>query len=333
MEFDALQVSLEDEIDAKRREAREMLLNNFDAEVVDKVKISSRDTLDRFQQRLWQVTRHVLEPYAQFDGEDFVFTLQRNPFEGETIHPGPYRLGRRVEDANTYRVGHPLAQRLLAQCKVAPTEPAEVEFSLGAKKAAALEPFAGKSGWLACRQVTLNAFEVQDITVLGARADAGEELDSFACRRLLELPGKVIRPATIAPAESGWLKQRLAAEEQVLTDAIAQKNAGFFDAEMGKLDRWAEDKRHSLKAALDDLDAKVRDGKRDARLAPNLPAKLELQRHLKVLETKRHEAWKAYDDAAKQIDIQKEALLDEMSRRLEQQAERTELFVLRWRLV
>jgi type III restriction enzyme len=28
------------------------------------------------------------------------FQLERNPFKGETIHPGPYRMGRNVEDAN-----------------------------------------------------------------------------------------------------------------------------------------------------------------------------------------------------------------------------------------
>ena len=43
----------------------------------------------------------------------YSFMLQRNPFPGETIHPGPYRMGKGVEDANTYRVGHPLAQRVL----------------------------------------------------------------------------------------------------------------------------------------------------------------------------------------------------------------------------
>ena len=41
-------------------------------------------------------------------------TLHTNPCPGEPIHPGPYRMGKGVEDANTYRVGHPLAQRVLA---------------------------------------------------------------------------------------------------------------------------------------------------------------------------------------------------------------------------
>src|SRR5439155_19808765 len=48
-EFDQLQYDLESEIDDKRHEAREQLLNNFDQEVVEKVRVSSNDYLGRFE--------------------------------------------------------------------------------------------------------------------------------------------------------------------------------------------------------------------------------------------------------------------------------------------
>lgn len=41
-------------------EVREKLLNNFDQDVVEKVRIQSRDYLDRFEGRLWQLTRYLL---------------------------------------------------------------------------------------------------------------------------------------------------------------------------------------------------------------------------------------------------------------------------------
>ena len=55
-EFDQLQKELETEIAEGQKDARENLLNNFDQEVVEKVRIQSRDTLDRFNQLLWQIT-------------------------------------------------------------------------------------------------------------------------------------------------------------------------------------------------------------------------------------------------------------------------------------
>jgi len=69
-----------------------------------------------------------------------------------------------------------------------------------------------------------------------------------------------------------------------------------------------------------------------ARLAPNLPEKLERQRELRKLETRRDEAWRSYDQASRELDRQKESLLDEISRRLKQHTGSEALFILRWKL-
>jgi hypothetical protein len=65
----------------------------------------------------------------------------------------------------------------------------------------------------------------------------------------------------------------------------------------------------------------------------NLPEKLERQKELRKLETKRDEAWHSYDQASREIDRRKDALLDEISHRLGQKTERETLFTLRWRVV
>ena len=114
--------------------------------------------------------------------------------------------------------------------------------------------------------------------------------------------------------------------------AMSAKNGQWFDIEMDKLDRWAEDRRAALKADLEELDQAIKDAKKFARLAPNLPEKLEFQRKLRGLETKRDEAWRAYDSASRDVDRQKDSLLDEISRRLQQQTSCEELFTLRWRV-
>jgi len=150
-EFDQLQHELETEIAEGQRDAREKLLDNFDQEVVEKVRIQSHDFLDRFNERLWLLTRYLLAPYTRFseDGQ-FSFMLERNPFPGEVIHPGPYCMGKNVEDGNTYRVGHPLARRLLDQGMALAVEPGEIQFdySSSGKNIAVLEPLMNQKGWL-----------------------------------------------------------------------------------------------------------------------------------------------------------------------------------------
>jgi superfamily II DNA or RNA helicase len=60
-EFDRLQEELGDEIALGQRDAREKLFDNFDQEVVEKVRIQSQDVLDRFNERLWRIAEaHAL---------------------------------------------------------------------------------------------------------------------------------------------------------------------------------------------------------------------------------------------------------------------------------
>lgn len=334
-EFDQLQHELESQIDDKRQEAREQLLNNFDQEVIEKVRVSSGTYLGRFEEWLWAVTEFYLQPYAKFGPAPLSFVLERNPFKGEVIHPGPYRLGKNVEDANTYRVGHPLAQRVLEACKKLESPPAEITFDYrnSNRKIAVLEPLVGNSGWLGCSRISVSAFEVEDHLIFGAVTDAGETLDDTQCRRLFDLIGSSDGQAKPGDAARLAIQEQIRQTASSLFEQLSAKNGAWFDVEMDKLDRWAEDRRKSLKAALEELDVEIKEKKKDARSAPNLPTKLEIQRQLRQLETRRNEAWKEFDQASREIERQKDSLLDEISKRLSQKTEEDGLFIIRWKLV
>jgi len=334
-EFDQLQHELETDIAAGQRDAREKLLDNFDQEVVEKVRVDSRNILDRFNEQLWQLTRHLLAQFAGFDGDGFSFMLNSNPFPGEKIHPGPYRMGKVVEDANTYRVGHPLAQRVLDRGKALTPSPAEVQFQYrgSGKKIAALETLVGKKGWLSCSRMTVSALETEDVIVFSAFSEDGGSLDEAQCRRLFDLPASVGSGCVVPAVFASNLDSAQAQRRQTLLNETTSRNGRWFETEIEKLDRWAEDRRSSVKAELDELDEAFKEAKKAARLAPSLPEKLERQRAARTLETKREEAWRAYDEASRDIDRQKDSLLDEVSHRLEQQINEEQLFTLRWHLV
>lgn len=334
-EFDALQRELESEIAEGQREAREKLLNNFDQDVVEKVRIQSLDELDRFEERLWRLTRYLVAPYARFGDREYSFTLERNPFPGESIHPGPYRMGKKVQDVNTYRVGHPLAQRLLEQAKTLTIRPMEIRFHYAesGKHIAMLEGLRGQRGWLTCTHLAVSALETEDHLVVAGLTDEGEEVDECQCRRFFDLPGEEGGMVTLSPDQRTALETMTARRIQSFLVAGAARNGQWFDGEMEKLDHWADDRRDSLKKELDDLDAMIKETKREARLAPNLPEKLERQRAVRHLESKRTEAWKVFDEASREIERRKDALLDEISRRLEQRIEQEPLFTIRWSMI
>ena len=331
-EFDQLQQELESEIGEKRTEAREQLLNNFDQEVIERVRIASADTLNRFDGWLWKVTQFFLEPYARFEPSGHAFMLERNPFADEPINPGPYKMGKNVEDVNTYRVGHPLAQRILEHCKELPTPPVEVVFNYSGsgKRIALIEGLLGRRGWLLCSKLTISTFATEDHLLFTGLAEDGLPLDTDALKRLFDLPGAAHE--AVLPMSASELQAKMDTEQAAITQRLSESNGQWFDAEMEKLDRWAEDQRKSLKADLEELEESIRAGRREARLAPNLPEKLQLQQRVRQQEARHTEALLAYKEACSTIDKRKDILLDETSKRLQQQAERQDLFLIRWQV-
>ena len=194
-EFDQLQQELETEIAAGQQDAREKLLNNFDQEVVEKVRVQSNASLDRFNQQLWRITRFLLADYAHFDETGYGFMLHRNPFPGENIHPGPYKMGKSCGRCQ-YLSRRPSPGAAPARTgQAAPTPPRQITFdySGSGKHIAILEALKGKSGWLACSLLSFRALETEDHLVLTGMTEAGETLDEAQCRRFFDLPASYWR--------------------------------------------------------------------------------------------------------------------------------------------
>jgi ERCC4-related helicase len=336
--FNTLQRDLEISIDERMGQTRQKLLENFDEAVQEKLrlgKLQTEEALGRYEQWLWQITRFFLRDYAEFEDGKNAFVLTRNPFPEENIHPGPYRSGKNVEDANLYRIGHALAQRIIEKCKDLATPETELIFNYSdtGRIISVVEPLCGKGGWLTVQKLTVTAFETEDHILLAGVTDDGKPLDDEQCRRLLTLSASEnALQAGGDGAHKNQLDDLLNVNRQTIFDKLETKNASYFEGELDKLDRWGEDQRASLKLALKELEDQIKDTRRNARLAPNLPEKLKLEREKRSLDSKRDEAWKQYEHAAKDIESRKDGLMDEVEKRLKQQVNEQSLFTIRWQL-
>jgi exonuclease VII large subunit len=162
--------------------------------------------------------------------------------------------------------------------------------------------------------------------------DQGAVLDEIQCRRLFDLSGQYGLKIEVPLKIVLILDTLKVSNQKNLLEELTGRNARWFDIEMEKLEKWAEDRRNSLKVELEELDQTVKETRKAARLAPNLPEKLERQRELRKLETKRDTAWREYDQSSRELDHQKDSLLDEISQRLNQQVANLPLFILRWEI-
>ena len=331
--FDALQHDLSAEIIENMRSTRQKLLENFDAEVAEKLNIykeKTTESLSLYEALLWDTTQHLLKEQATFNEAALTFTLKTPP--QPEIQTGLYTLKRQDTTGYHYRSQHPLAHWVLNSAQEKQLPPAELTFRYTGhgRKISALEPLIDHSGILVVKRLTVNALDSEDHILSIALTDDGNKLDTDQARRLFNLPADVRYSSSIPTHLTDLAYQRMKTD---LLTTISERSSVFFQEEMDKLDRWADDKRQSLKTTLDDYDSEITELKKQVRTALNFPEKLAIQRNLRTLEKKRDSAWREYDEAVRGIDKQKDALIDQTQARLKQNIEEQTLFTIRWKLI
>lgn len=359
--FDQLQKELDAEINQEMQSARRKLLENFDEEVHEKLKLNleeSQQHLNRYEALLWQITKYFLEPFARFDNSENSFTLLQNPFPEEQIHPGPYRIGKNIEDANTYRIGHPLAERIISRCKEKVLSPRSLTFnySQSDKKISILEPLVGKSGWLVVENLTVTAFESEDHVLLSGICDdvrmdpfGRTLLDSEQCRRMFSIPAQVenLSPAqtsfpndsignpeqSLPPSVEEKLKASIDSLQKEVLGKISERNSGFFETEMEKLEKWADDVKTSLEIELKQLDKDIKFRKTESKKILNLEEKVAAQREIKEMEKRRNNLRQDLFKAQDEVDVKKEDLISKIEAQLKQQIQTEKVFTIRWNVV
>jgi len=341
------QKEMETEIDETMNITRQRLLENFDEEVHEKLKVNlqeSKKYLSRYENWLWELTRYYLAPYADFASDDHSFMLRKNPFPDEKIHSGTYRIGKKIEDpetssgqaANTYRAGHPLVQRIIETCKSLslPRQELAFHYATTPKKITILESLVNKAGGLSVVNLTISSFETDDHILFCGLCDDGTELDDEICQRLFSLPATTKPLDFLMNNEARALLSQIAHVRQTgILQETATRNAGFFDTEMGKLEKWADDIKNSLEIELKELDKEIKFHKTEAKKIPNLEEKVIAQRHIKELEKKRNTLRMNLYQAQDEVDVRKDKLIEDIEARLKQRLEKNDLFLIRWKVI
>jgi len=282
---------------------------------------------------LMQLTRHELRDDAEFI-DDSAFRLKTDSFGGG-VPLGLYELPRRSGEAHLYRMSHPLAEAVVARAKGRDLPPASVRLTYTdhAGKISVLEPLLGKSGWLTVYRLSIESLEqAEDHLIPVAVTDDGMALEEEIAGRLLTLPGG-LRGRLEGSAPEPELERIAASNQQSIQRGISERNGRIFEAEIEKLEGWADDLKLGLEREIKELDREIKEARRTAVAAPTLEQKLEGQKRIKALEAQRNQRRRSLFDAQDQVDRQREDLIGNIEGKLAQKVERRELFSIRWRLV
>lgn len=334
--FDSLQKEMDESIQEGMQGAKEKLLENFDSDVHEKLKINLRESkqyLETYEKWLWDISRYFLGDKAIYTEGDYSFTLNENPFPGEDIDEGPYKIGKNIEDVHVYRPGHPLAELILQGIKTNDLPSAELVFDYTnyGKIISPIKELVGTSGVLKISELTVDSFETEDTILITAVKDNGDILEEEIAKKLFELDADVNHTVESISNETIEVSEKVKIE--ILSSNISDRNSDFFGDEVDKLDKWAEDVKKSLEIELKRLDIDIKTLKTNAKKILKLDEKVRLQREIKDMEKKRNEMRQKLYIAQDEVDVKKEGLLVKVESRLKQKTTFTPLFMVKFKVI
>jgi adenine-specific DNA-methyltransferase len=331
--FDALQAEYATDIKAEKQSAKASFLENFDEEVHQTLRIhdeAAKAALSDQQTKLLAFARYALGGKADFDTDEPRFRLHA-PFGDDASFDLRWPQAEK-EGAAFFRVGHPLAEKLLLDAQQGESAARQVTFTFKAR-ASALERFNGTSGWLTVQVVAATALERREEFLLVAATDGdGNAVDGDVARKFFLLDG--VEGASVSVPDVPALVASLEAQKQVVLEQAEGRHEKFFDEEAEKLDRRQEDLEAGLRRDLKSLDAHIKEAKKDARKVKGLQEKLDAQRKQRDLEKKRDEKQRAVYVEEDRIRAETDAMIEKLQQQLSQKTVETRtLFTLRWTLV
>ena len=333
--FNALQAELEEVIADRIKDTQSQLLENFDEDVHDRLKLrldEAEARLDKLGRWFWGVTRYALNDRARFDERSYAFSLSAPP---TGIAAGRYQLIRGAAQpdmlAHAYRLSHPLGEWSIEASLNAPTPVATLTLDYGkhGARVSVIERLRGTSGWLTLARLEVIAFETTEALLFSGLTDDGQVLDQEACEKLMAIPAAG-KPTPLGPAVPEAL---LANSQRAVAATIAQvleTNQRLFNEERDKLERWADDKLLAAEEALKNTKARIAQLKRDARKAATLQEQDGIQRELSELERKQRRLRQEIFAVEDEIIAKRDELIASLQQRLQEKTSNETLFSVRW---
>ena len=340
--FNALQAELEESIADRIKDTQSQLLEHFDEDVHDRLKLrldEAEARLDKLGRWFWGVTRYALHDRARFDEQSYAFSLTTPPAGIAQLAPvGRYQLIRGAAQpdmlAHAYRLSHPLGEWSIATSLNAATPVATVklDYDQHGARVSVIERLRGKSGWLTLARLEVTAFETTEALLFSGLTDDGQVLDQETCEKLMALPAAA-KPAPLQEFVPKTLLDNSQQAVEATISGVLEANQRLFHEERDKLERWADDKLLAAEEALKNTKARIAQLKRDARKAATLQEQDGIQRELSELERKQRRLRQEIFAVEDEIIAKRDALIASLQQRLQEKTSHETLFSIRWSLI
>lgn len=335
--FDALQNELEEQIETRLEDTRSKLLDHFDTEVADKLRMNKtlgQEYRNKIQSSLWTLTESIIGDRGVFEKERHSFVLTK-PF-GENVSLGKYELTTGQDEprnAFRYRLRHPLAKAVIEEAKSLETKPSRIEFDYSGTpgNSAKLKPLVGKTGAMQATTITVTTGPegedqtFEDRLILTGTLANGEAVSDEICHAILNTPVKFSVPLDAAPPN---LETRVSQAIEEHLKKCEEEHGELFDSERQKLDFWADDQVRNAEHELKKTKADIRDFRNQSTKTKDLTEKAEIEQKIRSLEKKQRRLRQNIFDFEDEVLEKRDRLIEDIHRRLERNSSIETLFTI-----
>ena len=348
--FEQLQLDLAGEISDAMLKARKALLENFDEDVQERLRLRSQESkasLGKLERLLMRFTRAALDGHAKFSDDDTSFVLQSLPpslQDGSHVPSdfplGRYELPRRSDEAHIFRLGHPLAQTLLASAKQLDLMPATLvlDYDAYGTKVSVIEQLLQRKGQLEVHCLEIRSLGVvEEHLLIAACDDDGNAFDRNIAERLLGMPCKSSKPLPTGASRSATkshenLTVEIDRQKSTIFADLEMRNMAAFSQESEKLDAWADDLKVGLEREIKELDRRIKEVRTKSKGAATLADKLAAQKEQRDLEGHRDKKRRELFDRQDEIQQKRDDLIEELELQLKQEIAVRPVLAFNWEL-
>lgn len=329
-EFDQIQEQFSDRIQKKQKTTRQHLIDNFDSEVQEKLRIARGENkyyMDRNAEWLWNVTRSILANNATFSTDHFVLhsTLNNAP-------AGTYAYSDEVAAQYRYRANHPLAHYVLGTAKELDTPGGTIVFDYtnSGKKISLLEKYVDTSGQLQLAKYTRKS-EVQEeeYYFVLARTSDGHWMSHEEAAKLFDVSATFMPGDVSTTSFESALKKAI---DQVEEDA-KQRDGHLMNEEFARIAARADDLRRGVRLKLKKREVEIRQLKKEFQTETDMTKRLDLQRRQIMLQRKQDDEEADYRAKSRAIDDEMLALNDQIRASIQVEPEVEVVFSCDWRIM
>jgi len=345
--FKQLRKELDESIQARMADTRQKLLENFDEDVHEHLKIElaqAQNHLDAVGRQFWSLSHHIVANRALWNDDDHSFVLTSPP-HGE-IKQGRYFLisKNKRSDANQpcddhgsflYRLSHPLGEWVTDTGKTIPTEAKSVIFDISnhPTRLAIVETLKGRSGYLRLSRLTIESYEEEEYLLFSAFDEQGQSLDQETCEKLFNCGGYAEPIDALPNGVAGRLEREAKRHSEATISRSLDANSKHFNQARERLERWAEDSVFAAEQAIRDTKEQIKELRRQSRHAETLSEQKEFLEKIQSLEKKQRRQRQQIFDVEDEIKEKRDSLIAELERRLSQKTQSAELFTIRWQVI